>query len=479
METAIYVRLSRDTEQTGLAVKRQETDCRALCEQRGWADVELYADNDLSAYSGKRRPAYERMLADLERGSVKRVVVWHPDRLHRAPRELEDFVDVIERAKAEVFTVTAGQYDLSTAEGRFAARIVGAVARKESEDKSRRLRRKHKELAERGKLAGGGARGYGYRRVYDPTGVHILRLEIDDDEAVVVRDVVARFLAGESLRSLATDLNARGVPAVKGGDWMPTSLRQLLESARISGQRTHLGRLYPAEWPAIIDPTDTIRVRALLAANAQKSTRSPRSYLLAGLTRCARCGGRMDGNTVKSDKGLAGAKRKYRCFSGPGRPNCGSTVITRDPFEALVVEAVLQVVDGPRLDAMIRAHTSNSKRGKTALAVVTAAEDQLAELAAAYGDNVISMAEWTVARGRIEQRAEAARAKLADDATIAPLVNLVGRRGTIRAEWPNMSFAQQHAVLAALIDHITVAPSTRPRGSRTFEPGRVDIKWRV
>jgi hypothetical protein len=50
------------------------------------------------------------------------VVTWHPDRLHRAPRELEDFVDLVEATGATVATVTAGDTDLSDggANGTFA-----------------------------------------------------------------------------------------------------------------------------------------------------------------------------------------------------------------------------------------------------------------------------------------------------------------------------------------------------------------------
>jgi DNA invertase Pin-like site-specific DNA recombinase len=41
----------------------------------------------------------------------------------------------------------SGDLDLSTHEGQLMARITGAVARKESDDKSRRIQRKHQELA--------------------------------------------------------------------------------------------------------------------------------------------------------------------------------------------------------------------------------------------------------------------------------------------------------------------------------------------
>ena len=72
----IYVRISRDRAGAGLGVERQEQDCRALADQLGWAVVDFYSDNDISAYSGKRRPDYERMLADISAGRINAVIAW-------------------------------------------------------------------------------------------------------------------------------------------------------------------------------------------------------------------------------------------------------------------------------------------------------------------------------------------------------------------------------------------------------------------
>jgi site-specific DNA recombinase len=154
---AIYCRISRDRTGAGLGVDRQEKDCRALAERLGLPVDAVLVDNDLSAYSGKKRPAYERLLEGVRAGRYSAVIAWHPDRLHRSPVELERFIDVIEAAQVQVHTVTAGDVDLTTASGRMTARIVGAVARHESEHRSERIKRKHLELAERG-LPSGGAR---------------------------------------------------------------------------------------------------------------------------------------------------------------------------------------------------------------------------------------------------------------------------------------------------------------------------------
>jgi site-specific DNA recombinase len=60
-----YARISSDLEGSGLGVTRQVEDGRRLAATLGWTVVKDYVDNDLSAYSGKVRPAYLRMLEDV------------------------------------------------------------------------------------------------------------------------------------------------------------------------------------------------------------------------------------------------------------------------------------------------------------------------------------------------------------------------------------------------------------------------------
>jgi len=106
------------------------------------------------------------MLDDLRGGFLDAVVVWDADRLHRQPKELEEFFEVCKEAGVTRLASVSGDIDLATHDGQFLARILGAVAKKESDDKSRRISRKHEELAQAGKVAGGGTLPTGTR----PTG---------------------------------------------------------------------------------------------------------------------------------------------------------------------------------------------------------------------------------------------------------------------------------------------------------------------
>ena len=106
----MYVRISSDPDGTRLGVERQIADCEARAASLGWRVHDVYVDNDVSAWSGRTRPDYQRLCEDIKAGTVNALVVWHADRLHRHPRELEEFITLIEAAgDFELSTVTAGE----------------------------------------------------------------------------------------------------------------------------------------------------------------------------------------------------------------------------------------------------------------------------------------------------------------------------------------------------------------------------------
>lgn len=59
---AIYARISSDKSGQSAGVERQEADCRALASRLGLTVSHVLVDNDISAYSGKPRPQYKRLL---------------------------------------------------------------------------------------------------------------------------------------------------------------------------------------------------------------------------------------------------------------------------------------------------------------------------------------------------------------------------------------------------------------------------------
>ena len=460
---AIYARISSDHDGTAAAVGRQLEDCRAWAQRHGWAVAEEYVDNDISAYSGKRRPEYTRMLDDLVSGRRDAVLVYHLDRLHRQPRELEEFLDLCVRARVQHLACVTGEVDLATHDGQFHARILGAVARKESDDKSRRLRRKHLEIARSGRTSGGGTRPYGYAAD---------RITVIPEEAERIRELAERILAGESLRSTATDLNERGIRTVTGRQWTPHTVRQMLLGARLSGQREHHGEIVGrAAWPAIITKAQTARLRALLNDPQRRTNRVARKYLLAGLLRCGACG------TTMVARPREDHRRRYVCPRDPGRSGCGGTFILADDAEAFIVEAVLNQLSGPRLAASIRRRSATDAAAEKTIRDLDRDQAQLDELAAAYGSKSITFREWQAARTPIALRITSANTTLNQLQGTAALEGVLNQPGGIHAAYADLPLARQQAILKATLDYVDVGAAVR--GRNRFDPARLSPAWRV
>jgi len=463
IRAAIYTRISADAEGMGLGVSRQETDCKAVVDRRGWKLAGVYCDNDFSAFSMRKpRPEYQRLLDDLNNHHVDAVVTWHPDRLHRSPRDLEDFIDVIEMTGAAVATCTAGDWDLANPEGRLMARIVGSVARKESEDKSRRLRRKHQELAEDGQVSGGGRRPFGYEKD---------RVTIRPDEAELVREAAERILAGWSVRSVVMDWRQRSIPTVTGAAWTATTVKRLLTSGRIAGFRTHHGmQAANASWPAIITSEMSARLGALLGPERTRNgqrTATPRSYLLTGLVTCGACGARMTARPV-----IRKGNRYRRYFCAVDRDGCGHVGIAADPLAELVVAAVLLRLDSPQMAAAL-ATTDDDGEADLRSAI---AEDRraLSDLTQArYVDRILDHAEFMSARTRLEDRIGDLEAQLRRRS--GPASQWVGHGGPLRATWAALDLERQRAVVTSVVERITIAPTSR--ANNRFDPERVRVDW--
>jgi len=459
---AIYARISSDPEGDMLGVTRQVEDCRALAERRGWRVVDTYVDDDVSAYKGKPRPEYRRMLDDMRAGAVDAVVVWHLDRLHRHPKELEEFFEVCDAAGISALASVTGDTDLSTHDGRFLARILGAVARKESDDKSRRITRKHLEMAQAGRAVVGGTRPFGYRDDFRT---------IEPAEAAAIREAARRVLAGDSLRGIATDWNARAIRAVRGGPWSQHVLRRMLLSARISGQRSYRGEIVTAgDWEPIITPEQTARLRALLTDPARLTRRTVRRYLLSGgLLRCRLC------EAVLVARPRADGTRRYVCAKDPGMPGCGAIAIIAEPLEAFISEAVLYRLDTPELAAALAgASIPDDDAERTALARDRA---QLEELARAYGERMITFPEYLAARKPIEARIEAAQRRITRATGTEAIAPYIGEAGALRAAWKDLPLTRQRAIVAAVLDRASVGRGLR--GRTRFDPDRIEPLWRV
>jgi len=459
---AVYARISSDQEGFGLGVERQLQDCRHLAASLGWPVAEEYVDNDLSAYSGKLRPGYRRMVADIGDGVRDAVIVYDSSRLHRQPFELEKFLAAVsDVGLTQVRFVSGSDVDLANGDGLFLLRIMAAKDANESATKSRRIKRKMEEVAASGKPHGGYLRPFGF----EPD-----RINHRPDEAEIVRAVVARYLAGESLHSLATWLDNEGVPTVCGGVWKSTTLRPLLSSGRIAGLRILRGQVVgPGVWDPIITESDRAKVLARMAERAATGRRSLRRYLLSGLLRCGRCDGRLFSAARESS-------RRYVCKSGPDHGGCGRLTVVASPVEEQITRGVLHRLDSPELADALAGRAAADQATAALSEQLSADRIQLDELARLFAARDINARQWLAANKPIEARIHDTERRLARATHSDALAGLVGNASRLRTQWPGLNLDRQHAIVAAVLDHAVIAPGTP--GARSLDPARVDPHWR-
>lgn len=463
MRAAVYVRLSQATETNRLNLIDQQTDCEKLCADRGWHVTEVFTDDDRSAYSGKPRPAYDRMLQAARAGHINAIVAKANDRLHRTPVELERFITLIESTGAAVAVCPEGggeDYDLTSSDGRFKARIVGAVARKESEDKSRRIKRKHLQKARLGMPNEGGTRPFGFQRD---------RTKVDLAEAELVREAARRVIGGEAVGAVLADWNRRGVPTVTGKPWRTTVLRNLLTSTRIAGKRFHKGAVHDASWPAIITDAEHIRLKAILFDPARRKGGHPREYLLTGgLAVCGLC----DRPLVARPK--ADGRRAYYCARGVDHHGCGKIGQLADPLEELVSEAVIVRLSSPGVvKALARPGADH------------VAEAQLADIEEAIGEldtdyyrhRKLSRERYEALIGDLEQARRRVTDVIVRVASPTVLDDLPRAEEELRKRWAGRPMSWRRVVAAVVLERVTVGPAVA--GRNFFDPDRISLMLRA
>jgi DNA invertase Pin-like site-specific DNA recombinase len=483
LRAGVYVRLSKweptAADGDSSAMTRQEPDCRDLATRRGWVVANTYVDEDRSAFSGARRPDYERMLDDIKNDQLDVVVVQHPDRLHRHPRELEDFVDLLERTGVCVASCTAGDVDLETPEGRLVARITGAVARKDSEDKSRRLRRMMVELVDNGKPNGGG-RPYGYQRTGAKTPeADTRKMVLDPVEAPIARDIIERVAAGESLTAIMRDLNTRGIPNARGNTWNLNNIRKLALNGRYAKVRMHNGReAGRGDWPAVVDEGTWRRAVALLTDESRRRRRTPRvALLVGGLIVCGKCGRPLTSKQHwygRKDSGRMVRVYACRVNADPRLRGCGGVTVKAEPVEDLVTDAVIAAIEAPAFAKALQRKASGTPKAVTDAKAI---EDRLErfEQMAVNGD--ITPVEWKRMRDGLLAKLSDAHAQMTVDTAASAAGRYAGQAGALRADWPNLALDRRQAIVRSVVEAVVVAPINGASGG-VFDPSRVSIKWR-
>ena len=126
-----------------------------LCRQKAGKEVQIYPDK---GYSGKNtnRPAFQRMMEDVERGQIQKIIVYRLDRFSRSIADFGRLWEILKQHDVEFVSINE-TFDTSTPMGRAMLNIIMVFAQLERETTAERVRDNYYQRAKLGAWPGGPA----------------------------------------------------------------------------------------------------------------------------------------------------------------------------------------------------------------------------------------------------------------------------------------------------------------------------------
>ena len=297
-------------------------------------------------YSGKNtnRPAFQKMMGDIRKGSVETVVFTELSRISRSVTDFLGLVQEFETLGVE-FVSLREKFDTTIPHGKLIMTILMALNEFEREQTSLRTRLNMRARAEQG-LWSGGVVPLGYRLRPNKSGL----LEVDEKAAAIVRAIFETYTELGSIARTLESLKERGInrPAYqnKAGelraarDFSDGSIRNMLQNPTYLGlkevnrrnrrlsakklakvpqeERYHTVK---AVWPGIVSRAVYARATQIMDRNRETKhsclDKKRHDYILSGLVYCRTCEELLEGESSKSNTVFY-----YRHPKGTGSERC-------------------------------------------------------------------------------------------------------------------------------------------------------------
>ena len=195
LRVAAYARVSSDSsDQLHSYAAQTAYFAKLINSDPNWTFVDVYADKGITGTSTEKREDFQRMMEDCRSGKIDRILV---KSISRFARNTKESLAAVRELKSLDVSVYFEEQNIDTAQatGETLTAVFSALAQKESEAISERMRHSYQMRMQRGTFSTHCA-PYGYRLVKN-------RLEVIEEEAVIIRQIFDRYLSGISMEDIA------------------------------------------------------------------------------------------------------------------------------------------------------------------------------------------------------------------------------------------------------------------------------------
>ncbi len=228
LRVAAYARVSSDSnDQLHSYAAQTAYFAKLINSNPNWIFADIYADQGITGTSVEKRDDFLRMMEDSRSGRIDRILVKSTSRFARNTKESLEAVRELKSLGVSVY-FEEQNIDTAQATGEALTAVFSALAQKESEAISERMRHSYQMRMQRGVFSTRCA-PYGYRLVDN-------QLEVIEDEAVVIRQIFDRYLSGISMEDIAKEITAWGIPTKQNTPfWQVRSIQYILRNEKYIG----------------------------------------------------------------------------------------------------------------------------------------------------------------------------------------------------------------------------------------------------
>lgn len=456
IRAVIYTRVSTTEQAQGKAsIPDQVSACKKAIIDRGWELVrEPYIDSGISGHLLEERKGLQSLLSDARQHLFDLVIVKDFDRFARnraaatiVREELKELFIQTYALNTPVEPKNPKLYDPTDDDlGIMVEGYSDTMSEIERNKIRRRMMMGKVAVAKSGKIPNNVPYGYKITRWLDEKGKVHRKVEVNEEQAKIVRWIFDEYTKGKGMLEIAFQLNQKGVKPTRNSLWRKQAIKYMLQNQTYTGKvlwgwrhadykknqqrklRQHKGIIEKGEHKPIV-PDEIFQLaqkEKQIRGNSQKGRGKLSRGLLTGLAKCIRCKSgvtyltRRHKRSHKNPKWHDTITHEYLCGGYKYSGICQRRVMSAEKLEEYVLSQIKNVLNNPiareRLvfDRNIKIDGDLKDDYKRSAKILSEIPNKLQRQQEAYEAGLITLEEYGAAVKRLRDEENMYRAVAGD-----------------------------------------------------------------